>query len=85
MEDPGIVAGCKVWVVAPSLAAASAAVEIVWELAWATMILSLVELVVGHFQVDRRDHRDRDLDIGAAFPVAGVHFAEAMVVIVGVS
>jgi hypothetical protein len=52
------------------------------------MILSWVELVVGHFQVDRMDldHKDQDLDIYAAFPaVAEVHFAEAMVVIVRVN
>lgn len=35
--------------VVPNLAVATAVVEIVKELAWAKMILSWVELVVGHF------------------------------------
>jgi hypothetical protein len=54
-------------------------------LAWVMMILSLVELVVDHFQVDRMDHKDPGLDIYAAFPVAAVHFAEATVVTVAVN
>lgn len=54
VEVLGIVEGCKVWVAVPILvvavaAAAAAAVGIVKELAWAMMILSSVELVVGHF------------------------------------
>lgn len=52
VEVPGIVEGYKVWVAVPSLvvvAAVAVVVEIVKELALAKMILSLVELVVGHF------------------------------------
>jgi hypothetical protein len=67
----GIV-GYKVWVAVPSFVAA-AVVEIVLVLASATMVLSLVEPVVGRFHLlaDHMDHKDLGLDIYVVFLVAG--------------
>lgn len=80
----GIVEDYKVWAVVPSFVVV-AVVEIVRALALVMMVLSWVELVVGHFhlQADHKDHMDQGLDIsGFALPVAVVLLVEAMVVIV---
>jgi hypothetical protein len=84
-----IVEDYKVWVAVPSsvVVVVAAAVEIVWVLALVTMVLSLVEPVVGrfHWQVDHMDRMDPGLDIYVVFLVAAVRLAEAKAVIAKVN